>query len=148
MPARGGLWIHQTGGVKVPIPDEWLIGVADDRQIGAAAKREKMHVDFTMTASLLEESAPESLAAHRAQARKDLESNRYRVTAETEEPYHGYPSFQLSYEGTVKGRFVRGQDIWVFSPKAIWLISIDGDAPLLRQMAEPIEQLLEGIHFL
>ena len=46
-PAHGGLWVHQTGGAKIAFPEEWLVGVADDRQVGATIARDKMHLDFT-----------------------------------------------------------------------------------------------------
>ena len=48
-PAHGGLWIHQTGGVKIMIPENWLIGVADDRQLGATLANDKMHSEMTAT---------------------------------------------------------------------------------------------------
>ena len=46
-PAHGGLWVHQTGGAKITIPEDWLIAVADDRQVAAAIASDKMHLDFS-----------------------------------------------------------------------------------------------------
>jgi hypothetical protein len=147
-PAHGGVWIHQTGGARVTIPEPWLIGVADDRSLGAAFASDKMHVTLTITvdtpgtaeASLNEKQSDE--------IRKALEAKHFKVTELTEEPFHGLPSIQASYEGAPGERFVRGQDIYVFSPKGRWLINMEGDAPLLRQTAGSFSDILNDIHFL
>jgi hypothetical protein len=147
-PAHGGVWIHQTAGGKVPVPEDWLIAVADDRQLGATVARDKMHVDLTVTVEVLNAGSPEDLSSHKKPARKSIEKKRHRVTAETDAPFHGYPSFQFAYEGSPQGRFIRGQDIWVASPRALWLISVEGDSVLMRQIQEELEPLLAGIQFL
>ena len=52
------------------------------------------------------------------EARKALEAKDYKIVGQSEEPFHGLPAFELVYEGTQDGRFVRGQDIWVFEPQS------------------------------
>jgi hypothetical protein len=146
-PAHGGLWVHQTGGVKIAFPEDWLIGVADDRQVGVTVARDKMHLDFTAEVEVLASPAREMAPDDKKEVRRAVEQKGYAVTAESDEPFHGFPCFRLAYEGTIDGRFVRGQDLWVSSPKARWLISLDGDGVLLRQLADEWQGILNGIHF-
>jgi hypothetical protein len=146
-PAHGGLWVHQTGGAKIAFPENWLIGVADDRQVGATVARDKMHLAFTAEVEVLGSPAREMTPDDKKEVRGALERKGYTVTAESDEPFHGYPCFRLTYEGTIDGRFVRGQDLWVSSPRACWLISLDGDGVLLRQLADEWQGILNGIHF-
>jgi hypothetical protein len=146
-PAHGGLWVHQTGGAKIEIPEDWLIGVADDRQLGATIARDKMHVDFTAVADALSPASHEMSVEEKVQARHTLDAKGHKIVSESEEPFHGLPAFQLIYEDTVDGRFIRGQDLWVWSPKARWLINIEGDSRLLRQLSEEWNGILSNIHF-
>ena len=146
-PAHGGLWVHQTGGAKIAFPDDWLIGVADDRQVGATVARDKMHIDFTAEVEVLGSPAREMPSDDKKEVLQALERKGYKITAESDEPFHGFPCYRLAYEGTIDGRFVRGQDLWVSGPKARWLISQDGDGVLLRQFAEEYQGILNGIHF-
>ncbi len=146
-PAHGGLWVHQTGGAKIEVPEDWLIGVADDRQLGIAIARDKMHLAFTAVADVLSPSSREMTLEEKGQARKTLEAKGVKIVAESEEPFHGLPAFQVNYEDTVEGRFIRGQDLWIWSPKARWLISIEGDARLLRQLQDEWQGILSNIHF-
>lgn len=147
-PSHGGLWVHQTAGAKILVPENWLIGVADDRQVGAVLANGKMHADFTATVELAAPNAPDITAAHKKEARRVIEQKGFTVTAETEEPFHGFPAVEFSFEGTESGRFVKGQDIWVFSPKARWLLTVEGDGAFLRQISSDVQSLLGGIHFL
>ena len=131
-PAHGGLWVHQTGGAKIAFPEDWLIGVADDRQVGATVAHDKMHLDFTAVVDVCDARLQTMETQEKDAARRAIEKKGFKIVAESEEPFHGYPCFQLTYEGTVEDRFVRGEDLWVSGPKARWLISIEGDAKLLR----------------
>jgi len=147
-PAHGGLWVHQTGGVKIAFPEEWLVGVADDRQVGATIARDKMHLDFTAEVEVLGSSpAKEFGADEKTAARKTLEQKGYTVTADSEEPFHGLPCYRLTYEGTIDGRFIRGQDLWVSSPRARWLINFEGDGSFFRQLTDQWQGILNSIHF-
>ncbi len=146
-PSHGGLWVHQTGGVKIEIPDEWLIGVADDRQIGATIVRDKMNLAFSAVTDVLAPAERAMTPAEKEEARKALKQKGRTVVLESEEPFHGLPAFQIVYEFSEGGRFVRGQDLWVWSPKARWLISVEGDSKLMRQMAEDWQGILRTIHF-
>jgi len=145
-PAHGGVWVHQTGGVKITIPDDWLIGVADDRQVGATIVRDKMHLAFSAVVDVSSPAAQGMAAVEKEEAQKTLEKD-YKIIAQSEEPFHGLPALELDYEGTVDGRFVRGEDLWVSSPKARWLISVDGDSRLLRQLSDEWQGILSDIHF-
>jgi hypothetical protein len=146
-PAHGGFWVHQTGGAKIEIPEDWLIGVADDRQLGATIARDKMNLTLTAVADALAPAAHEMTLEEKEQARKTLKDKGHSIVSESPEPFHGLPAFQLIYEDTVDGRFIRGQDLWIWSPKARWLISIEGDARLLRQLTEEWREILSNIHF-
>ncbi len=146
-PAHGGLWVHQTGGAKIEIPDDWLIGVADDRELGATIARDKMHIALTAVADAISPSAHEMTLEEEDQARHTLQAKGVKIIAESEEPFHGLPAFQVTYEDTVDERFIRGQDLWIWSPKARWLISIEGDARLLRQLQDEWQGILSNIHF-
>jgi hypothetical protein len=146
-PAHGGLWVHQTAGAKIAFPDNWLIGVADDRQVGAAAARDKMHLSFTATVDVMAPASKEFDPKEKEEARRVLTEKGYTIVSESDEPFHGLPSFRVAYEGTIAGRFIRGQDLWAKSPKGHWLISLDGDGPLLRQLSDEWQGILNGIHF-
>ena len=146
-PSHGGLWVHQTGGAKITFPEDWLIGVADDRQVGAAIARDKAHIDFTAVVEVLGPKPQEMSADDKAQARKTLDQKGYAVLTESEEPFHGLPCYRLAYEGTLDGRFVRGQDLWITSSHGRWLISLEGDGAYLRQMTDEWQGILNGIHF-
>jgi hypothetical protein len=147
-PSHGGLWVHQTAGAKIPFSEEWLVGVADDRQVGATIARDKMHLDFTAVADVLTTLTKEILPEEKVAARRAITAKGYAVTSETEDPFHGYPAFQINYEGTIDGRFVRGKDLWVASPKARWLISLEGDGAFFRQNTTLWQGVLNGLSFL
>ena len=95
-PAHGGLWVHQTGGAKIKIPEDWLIGVADDRQLGATIARDKMHLAFSAVVDVLSPSAQGLSAAEKAAARKALEAKDYKIMAQSDDPFHGLPAFQIA----------------------------------------------------
>jgi hypothetical protein len=146
-PAHGAMWVHQTGGAKIAFPEEWLVGVADDRQVGATIARDKVHLDFTATVEVLGAAAKDVTAEEKTAARHALEQKGYAITAESDEPFHGLPCNRLIYEGTIDGRFIRGQDLWVASPRARWLISLEGDGAFFRQLTDQWQGILNGIHF-
>jgi hypothetical protein len=68
--------------------------------------------------------------------------------SETEEAFHGYPSLQVQYEGQQDNRVIKGRDIWVLSPKARWLINMEGDVSLYNAIAAPYDQILNGMEFI
>lgn len=146
-PSHGGVWVHQTGGAKVEIPEAWLIGVADDRQIGATLVRDKMSLAFTAVAGALTPAARAMSPDEKEEARRALKQKGRTLVMEFEDPFHGLPAYQIVYEYADLGRFIRGQDIWISSPKARWLFSVEGDSRLMRQMAEDWQGILRGIHF-
>jgi hypothetical protein len=146
-PSLGGLWVHQTGGAKMEIPDDWLIGVSDDRQLGAAIVRDKMSMTFSVVVDALGQAMPALSGDEKQEARQALKSKGRTAVSESEEPFHGLPAFQIEYEYANEGRFIRGQDIWVSSAKARWLISLEGDSKLMRQMTDERQHLFNAIHF-
>jgi hypothetical protein len=81
------------------------------------------------------------------EARKALQSKGRTAVSESEEPFHGLPAFRIEYEYASDGRFIRGEDIWVSSAKARWLISLEGDSKLMRQMRDERQQVFNAIHF-
>jgi len=146
-PAHGGVWVHQTGGAKIEIPADWLIGVADDRQMGATIAVDKMHLELTAVADALAPAAREMSMEEKEVARNALKEKGRTITGETQEPFHSLPAFQITYEDTVDGRFIRGQDLWIWSPKARWLVSLEGDARLMRQLAPEWQAIFSNMHF-
>lgn len=146
-PAHGGLWVHQTGGIRIAIPERWLIGVADDRQVGATVASDRMHVDFVATADLLS-PAQELSPEEKREAKKAVTTKGCTILSESDEPFHGLPAYQVAYEGTVGGRYVRGQDLWIAGSKARWLINLEGDGALMRRVASEWQAILSTLHFL
>ncbi len=146
-PSLGGLWVHQTGGAKISIPETWLIGVADDRQLGATIARDKMTLSFTVVVDAVSKERQEVPVSDKAQARKALEEKGHKILDESDEPFHGLPAFRMAYDGTIDGKYIRGQDLWIMSPTARWLINIEGDGRLIRSMSDEWQGILNGIHF-
>lgn len=148
VPAHGGLWVHQTGGARMIIPDDWLIGVVDDRTLGAARAVGEQHAEFTATLEVLGSLPKELTKDDKAAMRSMIEKKGFKVVSETEEPFHGYPAFHVAYEGTTGGRFVKGEDLWITSPKARWFINVEADSRLFRDLAEDYRTILNDIQFL
>ncbi len=146
-PSHGGVWVHQTAGARISIPEEWLIGVADDRQVGATVVRGKMHLVFSAVVDAMAPSSRIMSKNEKEEARQALKNKGRTIVLESEEPFHGLPAYQIVYEDTIDGRFVRGQDQWVWSPRARWLINVEGDSRLMRQMANQWQGILRNIHF-
>jgi hypothetical protein len=121
--------------------------VADDRQVGATIARDKMHLDFSAVVDALSTGSHEMSAEEKEEARKVLEKKDYKIVEQSEEPFHGLPAYRLAYEGTTDGHFIRGQDFWIFSPKARWLINLEGDSRLMRQLSDEWQGILSDIHF-
>ncbi len=147
-PAHGGLWIHQAAGAKVAIPEAWLIAVANDHILGAAIAENDQHSELTVTVDLITEPPVEMTAAGKKHARRVVEKKGYRIVSESDEPFHGLPSFSLKYEGTRRSRFVRGEDRWVMGPQGRWLINLEGDAPFFKTLSADYENILNNIQFL
>lgn len=144
-PSHGGIWVHQTGGARIEIPEEWLIAVADDRQLGATLARDKMSLSFSAVVDVNTTAAMTS--SEKEEARRALRQKGRTISSESEEPFHGLPTFQLVYEYADQGRFFRSQDLYVQSPKGRWLISVEGDSRLLRQRQDDWQDILHHMHF-
>ncbi len=68
--------------------------------------------------------------------------------SESEEPFHGLSAFHILYEGTDGGRYLRGQDIWVASPKGRWLFNLEGDGAFFNKLTDDYSDILNNIQFL
>ncbi len=147
-PSRGGLWIHQTAGAKIALPENWLIGVASDHLLGATVVESKMHSEITVTVDTGPNPPGELTATDRAEARRTIEKKGLRILTQSDEPFHGLPAYLLTYDGTTGGRYVKGEDIWVVSPKARWLLNIEGDGPLFNRLTLEYHDILNNIQFL
>jgi hypothetical protein len=147
-PAHGGLWIHQTGGVKISIPSPWLIAVADDRTLGATVVVNSLHSEFTATLDVSSTTGAEFTRDDKKEARKVVYKKGLRIAHESEEPFHGLPSFQLQYEGLSGDRTIKGQDIWVVSPKARWLFNVEGDVSLYNHLSDQYTEILKDLQFI
>lgn len=149
IPAHGGIWLQRALGGRIAFPAPWLIGTADDRQVGAAFAEEARHSTLTVTAEPIPAAEAHAVNAKtKANARADLLAEGFQLTAESEEPFHGYPAYRVAFEGYRKTHFVKGVDLWVVSPKARWLISIEGDGPLFNRQADDYRRILDGFEFL
>lgn len=149
-PAHGGLWIHQNGGVKIWLPSEWLIAVADDLTLGATVVQGTLHNVFTATVDLSSSTIKENKITRqeKKELRKAIAKKGYRIMKEWEAPFHGFPAFQVEYEGSKDERYVEAQDILVVSPKAHWLFSFEGDLSLFHAMGDQFTKILKNIQFL
>jgi len=98
-PAHGGLWIHQTGGVKIAVPDAWLIAVSDDRTLGATLAQGGQHTELTATVDVSSPTGTGFSRGDKKEARKGVHKKGLRIAHESVEPFHGLPAFQVRYEG-------------------------------------------------
>jgi hypothetical protein len=147
-PSRGGLWIHQTGGIKIPLGQDWLIAVADDRQLGAAFAQDSQHTEFTATVDASSSTDREFAEADRKQALKSLRKKGLRVTNDRLDAFHGYPSYVVEYEGRLNDRVIKGMDIWVLTPKGRWLFNVEGDVSLYNSLTDAYKTLFDAIEFI
>jgi hypothetical protein len=147
-PAHGGLWIHQTGGIKILIPGEWLIGVSDDHTLGATVVDGDMHSEITATVDVSSRTTQEISPDDQQEARTALEKKGFRVLQATDDPFHGYPAYEISYDGTKNDRYVRGQDIYVASPHGRWLFNMEADGRLFNKLTDNYRSILNDIQFL
>ncbi len=147
-PAHGGLWIHQTGGLKVVIPQEWLIAASDDRLLGATFAQPPYHLDFTATVDTAPSALKELTKKEKKEMMKTYKKRGQQITQTSEEPFHSYPAIRVGYEGSKGDRIVEGQDIWVVTPKGRWLINTEGDVSLASGMGRRFEEILQGLQFL
>ncbi len=147
-PSHGGVWAHVGGGARVRFPEDWLIGVADDRMVGAAFAHEERHLTFTL--SMEPGAFPAGMPAEAAMplAKELIEKKGFRVTEAAHEPFHGLPALELSYEGSPGSRLLKGHDIWVFGRQSRWLINIEGDSKLYRARWNDFRDILSAIDFL
>jgi len=146
-PSRGGLYLNLGGRIRVPIPDSWLIGVANDRTFGAAIVQDEKEVSWTLTAEPRRADATLNDRARR-EARASLTRRDLRIQNSHEDAFHGYAALTLAFDGNKNGRFVKGQDIWVWSPGALWLISIEGDGPLVNRLQDDLRKMMDATEFL
>jgi hypothetical protein len=146
-PAHGGLWIHQTGGLKIFIPEDWLIAVADDRALGATLARGGQHADLTAAVDVSSGSVALTIQ-ERAEARSSLHKKGYRLVEESEEPFHAFPALRIQYEGEKESRLIAGQDIWVAGPHGRWLLSLEADVTLYHALKDQYAQILKAMQFL
>jgi hypothetical protein len=144
-PAHGGLWIHQDGGVRIAIPDDWLIGVADDEMVGAAFVQNDLHSEFTATVEVSTNAAATLSSREKKEARKTLRRKGLRITTESEELFNGLPAYRLTYEGWSHGRLVAGQDLWVITPKSHCLFNFEADSDLFAALSDQYTQILKHI---
>ena len=147
-PARGGVWIQTAAGARVTLPNHWLIGVADDRMVGAVFAQDQKYAEVTVTADLTPDKPLEIDAKTKTDARAGLAAQNFKILTETEEPFHGHPAFRVAFEGYRKGRYIKGVDLWVASPKARWLISLEGDGPLFNRLGGDFRKILDEFEFL
>jgi hypothetical protein len=147
-PAHGGLWIHQTGGLKISVPENWLIAVSDDRLLGAAIAQDTQHAMFTATVDLSTPGAKSFRRRDRKEAYKLVHGKGLRIVQDAEDAFHGLPGYKIQYEGMLKDRVVKGIDIWVLSPKGRWLFNVEGDVTLYNSLTAQIEQILNNIEFI
>jgi hypothetical protein len=147
-PAQGGLWIHQTGGAKIKVSDPWIIAVSDDRTLGVTYARGEFHADFTATVEVGLPPAQTFSSRDRKDIAKAVRQKGLRLLQESEEPFHGFPAYQVRYEGMLKDRLVKGADLWVLTPKGRWLFNFEGDVSLYNSLAEPYTEILKNIEFL
>jgi len=146
-PARGGLYLNLAGRLRMPIPDHWLVGVANDRTLGLGIVQEEWEGSFTLTAEPLSKES-EWTDRTRKEARESLTKRGLRIQQTDDNPFHGYPAYSLAFDGNKNGKFIKGQDIWVMSPTAQWLISIEGDGPLVNRLQSDFRKMLDAIEFL
>ena len=147
-PAHGGLWIHQTGGIKITIPEEWLIAVSDDHTLGATYAKNSLHADVTATVDTSTAATKELTKKERKELLKTYKNRGQDIMKISEEPFHGYPTLTLTYEGAKGDRAVEGQDIWITTPKGRWLINLEADSSFASGMGDRYQQILNGIQFL
>jgi len=147
-PSRGGLYIHLASRVRVPVPDTWLVGVANDHSFGAAIVDGEKNVRWSMTLLPRRATGEELTSAFRKDAKSSLTKQGLRILQESENPFHGYTALALTFDGNKNQRFIKGQDLWVWSPTAQWLISIEGDGPLMNRLRGDYGKMLDAIQFL
>ena len=147
-PAHGGLWIHQTAGLKVAIPDAWLVAVADDRSLGITVAEGNLQAAMTITVDVGSSTAQGFSSADKKDATKAIRRKGLRIVGESEEPFHGLPAFEVRYEGESKDRVVKGRDIWVLGPKARWLFNLEGDVSLYNSLSDAYKHILDLMEFI
>jgi hypothetical protein len=145
-PALGALWIHQTGGAKVFFPENWLVGVADDRMVGAARVVEDKEAAVTVTVEP-ELRTPVISPEEKVQAQRNIEKKGFKITRVWEEPFHGQAAFHLAYQGNRKDRFVHIEEHWIATPKGRWLLSLEADGPLFGKLTEDFREILNDFQF-
>src|SRR5437879_9243043 len=106
-PAHGGLWVHQTGGAKIEIPQDWLIGVADDHELGATIARDKMHLALTAVVDALA-PAPRAVPLEwKTQAGLPRKEKGRPTGRESEAPLTGRPALRLASDVRLGGGVIR-----------------------------------------
>jgi len=145
-PSHGGLWIHQSGGLRIKVPTAWLIGVSNARTLGMTISQDDQHSELTATVDILN-TAKEILPNEKTDAEQALEKKGYRLLSESDEPFHGLAALRLEYDGQKGARYIRGEDIWVASAKGRWLFSMEGDGVFFRGLMADYVTLLNDMDF-
>jgi hypothetical protein len=145
-PSHGGVWIHQTGGLRIEVPDAWLIGLSTDHTLGATIAKGQEHSEMTATVDL-GHSGGEIATGEKQDAEQALLKKGYRVLSISEDAFHGLPSLRLEYDGQKDRRYIRGTDLWVATPKGRWLFSMEGDGPFFRSLASDYNVILNDMDF-
>ena len=122
--------------------------VSDDRTLGTTLAQGDAHTDLTATVDASSVSVREFTRREKKEAIKSVRKKGLRVVRDREDAFHGYPSFQVEYEGMLKDRLVKGRDIWVLSPKGRWLFNVEGDVSLYNSLTEQIQGILKSIEFI
>jgi hypothetical protein len=145
-PSRGGVWIHQTGGLRIEVPDAWLIGLSTDLTLGATIAKDADHSELTATVDTANVSTAIS-DAEKKDAEQALIKKGYRVQAVSEDAFHGLPSFRVEYDGQKGRRYIKGTDLWVATPKGRWLVGMEGDGPFFRNLTSDYNMILNDMDF-
>ena len=146
-PTHGGLWIHQTAGAKIRVPESWLVGAVNERLLGVVIRDQKAQGAWTVTVDAVPSDLQGLSDKQKLDLRKAVEGKGFKIVSESAEPFHGLPSYRLLYEGYRGERFIHATDMLVVSPKAHWLFSFDADSALFRSLAPQYAEILSAVQF-
>ncbi len=148
VPAHGGLWIHQTGGLKVILPEAWLIGVSDDHTLGAVIVQGNDQSNLTASWDGTPAKTARISSNDKKALRKAIHRKGYKIDTDQEFSFHGFPALQVTYEGPKGERYIIAEDLLVATPKGNWLFSFDADSGLFRTMCLEYQKILKDLQFI